>query len=91
MRASIRLLALIYGAWPLATQAQGHGVGREVQIANITKSLIKTPDYGIVEFVSAPEWTNESTLSPISGSVLSKNETPFAPLSLDRYAQIKPR
>jgi hypothetical protein len=83
MRASIRLLALIYGAWPLATQAQGHGVGRE--------GLIKTPDYGIVEFVSAPEWTNESTLSPISGSVLSKNETPFAPLSLDRYAQIKPR
>jgi len=30
-----------------------------------------------------------AALSPISGFVLNKNETPFAPLYWDRYAQIK--
>jgi hypothetical protein len=31
-----------------------------------------------------------AALSPVSGFVLNKNETPFAPLYWDRYAQIKP-
>jgi hypothetical protein len=31
-----------------------------------------------------------AVLSPITGFVLNKNETPFAPLYWDRYAQIKP-
>jgi hypothetical protein len=30
-----------------------------------------------------------AALSPVSGFVLNKNETPFAPLYWDRYAQIK--
>lgn len=30
-----------------------------------------------------------AVLSPVSGFVLNKNETPFAPLYWDRYAQIK--
>lgn len=30
-----------------------------------------------------------TALSPVSGFVLNKNETPFAPLYWDRYAQIK--
>jgi len=32
-----------------------------------------------------------AALPPITGFVLNKNETPFAPLSWDRYAQIKTR
>ena len=32
-----------------------------------------------------------AALPPISGFVLNKNETPFAPLFWDRYAQIKTR
>jgi hypothetical protein len=32
-----------------------------------------------------------AALPPISGFVLNKNETPFAPLSWERYAQIKTR
>jgi len=35
-----------------------------------------------------PQWF--ATLPPIAGFVLNKNETPFAPLYWDRYAQIKP-
>jgi len=37
---------------------------------------------------SAPEWYK--TLPALPGLVLNKNETPFAPLYWDRYAQIKP-
>jgi hypothetical protein len=36
---------------------------------------------------SAPQWYK--TLSSLSGLVLNKNETPFAPLYWDRYEQIK--
>ena len=32
-----------------------------------------------------------AALPPITGFVLNKNETPFAPLYCDRYAQIKTR
>jgi hypothetical protein len=32
-----------------------------------------------------------ATLPPLAGFVLNKNETPFAPLAWDRYAQIKTR
>jgi hypothetical protein len=32
-----------------------------------------------------------ANLAPVSGFVLNKNETPFAPLYWDRYEQIKPR
>ena len=32
-----------------------------------------------------------AALAPVSGFVLNKNETPFAPLYWDRYAQIKTR
>ena len=32
-----------------------------------------------------------ASLAPVSGFVLNKNETPFAPLYWDRYEQIKPR
>jgi len=35
-----------------------------------------------------PQWF--IALPPIAGFVLNKNETPFAPLYWDRYAQIKP-
>jgi len=35
-----------------------------------------------------PQWF--AALPPIAGFVLNKNETPFAPLYWDRYAQIKP-
>jgi len=35
-----------------------------------------------------PQWF--TALPPIAGFVLNKNETPFAPLYWDRYAQIKP-
>jgi hypothetical protein len=30
-------------------------------------------------------------VAPLTGFVLNKNETPFAPLYWDRYEQIKPR
>jgi hypothetical protein len=43
-----------------------------------------------LSLVRAPgQWF--AALSPISGFVLNKNETPFAPLYWDRYAQIKTR
>lgn len=35
-----------------------------------------------------PQWF--AGLPPLTGLVLNKNETPFAPLYWDRYAQIKP-
>ena len=43
-----------------------------------------------LSLVRAPgQWF--AALPPISGFVLNKNETPFAPLYWDRYAQIKTR
>src|SRR2546423_13226648 len=43
-----------------------------------------------LSLVRAPgQWF--AALPPITGFVLNKNETPFAPLSWDRYAQIKTR
>jgi hypothetical protein len=36
-----------------------------------------------------PQWF--AALPPIAGFVLNKNETPFASLYWDRYAQINPR
>lgn len=43
-----------------------------------------------LSLVRAPaQWY--STLPSVAGSVLNKNETPFAPLYWDRYAQIKSR
>ncbi|MGI8436085.1 MAG: Amuc_1102 family pilus-like protein [Chthoniobacterales bacterium] len=36
---------------------------------------------------AAPQWF--ATLPPVRGFLLNKNETPFAPLYWDRYAQIK--
>jgi hypothetical protein len=38
---------------------------------------------------AAPQWY--ASLPRVSGFVLNKNETPFAPLYWDRYEQIKPR
>jgi hypothetical protein len=37
---------------------------------------------------AAPQWYK--SLPSLSGVVLNKNETPFAPLYWDRYEQIKP-
>jgi len=37
---------------------------------------------------AAPRWY--ATLPPVTGLLLNKNETPFAPLYWDRYCQIKP-
>lgn len=43
-----------------------------------------------LSLVRAPgQWF--AALPPVAGFVLNKNETPFAPLSWDRYAQIKTR
>jgi hypothetical protein len=36
-----------------------------------------------------PQWY--ANMSQVSGFVLNKNETPFAPLYWDRYEQIKGR
>ena len=38
---------------------------------------------------TAPQWF--AAMPQVSGFVLNKNETPFAPLYWDRYEQIKPR
>ena len=38
---------------------------------------------------TAPQWY--AAMPQVSGFVLNKNETPFAPLYWDRYEQIKPR
>jgi hypothetical protein len=38
---------------------------------------------------AAPQWF--ATLPQVSGFVLNKNQTPFAPLYWDRYEQIKSR
>ena len=43
-----------------------------------------------LSFSRAPaQWF--ASLQPLTGLVLNKNETPFAPLYWDRYEQIKPR
>ena len=184
MRASVRVVAFVFLLLPLMAHGQIRGPS-QFQITKITKNLIPTPDYGVaqyranpndrwleveVEFVAAPEWTDELTfkyyvlfngklltgevthinipagreqhsvmyvppvalarfggnrlllpntfqniavqivqggavkdelslarapvqwfagLPPISGFVLNKNETPFAPLNWDHYVQIK--
>jgi hypothetical protein len=70
---------------PLTAKAQVRVTGAcEFQIAKITKNLIAMPNHGIGEYRFA-------ALPPISGFVLNKNETTFAPLYWDRYAQIKTR
>ena len=83
MRARIGLLVLFFLILPLTTKAQVRVTGAcEFQIAKITKNLIAMSNYGIGEYRFA-------ALPPISGFVLNKNETPFAPLYWDGYTQIK--
>jgi len=85
MRARIGLLVLFFLILSLTTKAQVRVTDAcEFQIAKITKNLIAMPNYGIGEYRFA-------ALPPISGFVLNKKETPFAPLYWDRYAQIKMR
>lgn len=107
MRASAAFLFVLFVLSHVANGQARVPASREFQITKITKNLVPTPDYGIGQYratanvqsgavkdelslARAPaQWF--AALPPISGFVLNKNETPFAPLYWDRYAQIKSR
>lgn len=59
-------------------------MGRVLAVQIIQSGAVKDE----LSLVRAPgQWF--AALPPIFGFVLSKNETPFAPINWDRYAQIK--
>ena len=75
MRAGGRILLFGFLLLPLMASGQARGPS-QFQITKITKNLVATPDYGVaqyrtnpnerwleveVEFVAAPEWTDELT------------------------------
>jgi hypothetical protein len=59
-------------------------MGRVLAVQIIQSGAVKDE----LSLVRAPgQWF--AALPPISGFILNKNETPFAPINWDRYAQIK--
>jgi hypothetical protein len=66
---------------------------RPVTPAAIQNVAVQIVDNDVVkselsEARAQPQWF--AALPKVTGSVLNKNETPFAPLYWDRYSQIKP-
>lgn len=73
------------GKVPASAQAAvadaGVSISRDGQLAG--QGAVSAPDFGNQK----PWWTG---MQPVSGSLLNKNETPFANLAWDYYEEIKP-
>jgi hypothetical protein len=81
MYVSPRSLAIIMGNRALTANSVQNVAVQIVQKGAVKDELSATR--------SAAQWY--AGLTPVTGMVLNKNETPFAALYWDRYEQIKPR